>query len=184
MTGELWQPTEQDAWRGAEAYIHYIGGVILLHDPESEVSQGIIGQAWREAAVTDEEVIVQAEDIMYKGLRVMISMANPPEFRRPISRAEHRHEQALPHIRAMVSHVCEQEARRLDSINPAIRSMRPMPLTDPATYTYICHGRRQKISTRRLLDVFMPAPVFMERLADRALSAPVRHHRAASGDRD
>lgn len=174
MNAELWTPSAEDMESGQDAYIRYIGGLMLLHDPENDVSQGVIGDAWREATVTDEEVVVQAENIMYRSLRIMIFRTNPPDFRSPLSSAESRHDQASPHIRSIVAKVCESKAKRLDEINPAIKSMRPMPLADPAIYAYLCHGRRYKIQTRRLLDDFMPAPLFSSILAGRVLPSPPR----------
>ncbi len=184
MAAELWTPSAEDMYGGREAYVRYIGGVILLHDPECAVAQGIYGDTMRSTDAGTEDVIRQAEDIMYFSLQTIITNANVPERRKPISEAEKFHSHALPYIRRMVEGACEIHAERLDAINPAVRAMRPNPLADPSVYSYLCHSRRYKLSTIRLMDGLMPAPEFAGMLAGRVVHTPAKPgRRKVNGDR-
>jgi hypothetical protein len=162
-----WQPNSEDVYAGQEAYIRYIGGVVLLHDPDSDISHGIYGAVLRSEREGVEAVIRHAENLMYFNLQAFIACANPPDFRSPIVVAEHRHKEALPHIRQMIGLACMEQAVRLDSMNTAVRAIRPNPLADQALYSYLCHGRRHKLSTVRLMDGLMPAPEFAGYLSGR-----------------
>lgn len=181
MVAEEWRPSDVDHWVGREAYLHYLGGVVLLHDPESQLAQGIIGEVWHDSVASNEVVVAQAEDIMYHGLQTMITVANPPQFRSPITMAEPRYDESMPHIRDIVVATFQDESERLEHMNPGFWMMRPMPLRSPAVYRHICHGRRQLLTTRRLLDGYMAAPVFLDIVAGRHLPGQPRQHRRTNG---
>jgi hypothetical protein len=167
MSVELWIPSECDARSGQEAYIHYIGGLMLLHDPDSEISQAHIGLAAQDETFR-EVVITTAEELMYQGLKGIILHASPPE-RRPVSLAESAHEETLPTIWNIVDEACTRQESRLNVISPAIAVGRPMPLIDLAIYKAICHGRRKNLQTRKLMGMFMPDPWLAPALKGRHL---------------
>jgi hypothetical protein len=169
MSETDWTPSEDELRSGQESYIRYIGGLMLLHDPDSLMSQALMGTL-PPGPESTLAVVEHAEALMYHGLKEMIVVANPPEYH-PVSRAENRHAQALPVLRDIVDATCDQHTERLEAINFAITVARPMPLARQGLYKAICHGRRDKISTSSLMDVFIPNTWFKPVIAGRHIHA-------------
>ncbi|MGH7241449.1 MAG: hypothetical protein ACREGB_04085 [Candidatus Saccharimonadales bacterium] len=161
-----WSPSTQDVRQGQEAYLRYASGVGILNDPHAEFAAGVLGEGC-DVDANPESIIVLAESLMYTNLSRLAKLANPPDIRGDKGRIEQRYEQALPHIMSFVDSVLASEVgqMRLDRINPALIVFRPSPLEDQFLYRHICHGRRQKIETVRLLDG-MGVAIWFEGLLD------------------
>lgn len=168
---EKYELTEIDKLHGREAYITYLGGMSIVHNPDSEISASLIGDfAGVERDEADDIILRLAESLIWNGLRDIIIAANPPELRSPIVRAEHNHDEAIINIHEIIDDVCENQAERLVIIDDSIRAIRPMPANDPNLYTQICHSRMGNIYTSRLMGGFMPSMRFRYMLPSRRLS--------------
>lgn len=171
MTTESgWAPSEPDVRQGQEAYLRYAGGVGIINDPHTDFAQGMLGEG-REASEHPVCALITAEELMYANLVKLAKAANPPELRGATGRLEHRYGSALPHIISIIDRVFENDTMlmRLDRINPALLVMRPSPLEDEAVYKALCHGRRHKLYTSRLLDGVGAAAEFTDLLEGRTL---------------
>lgn len=167
---ETWRPDPEDQRAGQEAYIRYLGGVALLHDPESELAQSIVGSHVQLDTYEGMNAAVRhAETVMFHNLQDVVRMANPPDFRTPLSSAERRYKEALPHIHQIVDSTFQSQGGRLEVLDTALQLIRPMPLVKEAMYKHVCHPHREKIRTLRLMDDIMVDPRFISIVSDRFL---------------
>lgn len=167
----LYAISETDLVSGRDAYIRYLGGVAVLHNPFSGVAKSLIGDQLVEKSDTSREVITRhAEQMIWDGLTGLAKYANPEDRRSNLSTAEYCFDEVKPNILKIVDSVYSEQPERVDLIDDSFRAIRPNPLIRKVLYGYVCHSRRNKILTDRVLEGFMPSSFFGQTLNGRTLN--------------
>ncbi len=159
MSSEEFIPNHQEACLADEAYIHYLAGIAMLHDPED--TRPVHGFSLENIKTAPQPFIRQAGQLMVAGLQGVIRFANPIEQRSRLSLLESGYGAALPHMMASVKRVLTEQKDRLnllgsDSI-PAIMLLKPAPMHDKTVYTQLCHSRLYKLFLYDLLGGVFPS---------------------------
>lgn len=162
MTSE-WRPSVEVTRFGQESYIDYLGGLALVHTPDSTFSQHLLGQSSREP----EAILAHAERVMVSGLRGVIWAANPPEPRGGLVQAEGNYSVALPHMQYTIKSAFDTHGKRIDTINDMFFTLQPTPVLSGTVYKHLCHGRGNLLLTTMLLGAYPPAGVFEALVAGR-----------------
>jgi len=167
-----WSPSETDYRTGADAYIHYLGGVGIINAPDSPFAKDILGSE-HDVTADPETVLTYAEVMMYTGLRGVIKAANPPTPHQGIDRLEKNFADALPIMLDVRDRAVTGEAtvKRISRINEAFLALAPFPLEDASLYKAMCHGgRRNVLQTLTFVDNYPVAKAFEGLIVGRTLS--------------
>lgn len=162
---EIWIPSENDYNCASKHYVEYATGLTMLS--ESSHMAEILGYKDLESDLND--FVINAEDLMLKGLRGVISYANHPEFRSKLIKMENNYDQANPIQLAILEYAFYKYDNQLDEINPKLKTIKPLPINDRVIYGYLCHSRLAKINTKRLIQPFRNSEILDETLESRTL---------------
>ncbi len=169
-------PTEAEQIQASEAYIRYLLGTTMLHDPHR---MRVVHNLDPTDSAGCRLILLYAETLMLNGLKGVIRFSQPAsdDGTRPLSPLEQKFDRALPNMQATVARTYETENERLTLLNSGLDLLRPAPMTDRVIYNYICHGRLDHIRTLRLMDLLLPASEFTPLLSQRTLGyqANVEH---------
>lgn len=157
MTNELWTPTETERICNGKSYVKYALGVVLLNDPLRFLS--IFGMD-NLCENNKSKAFSHAKSLAKAGLTEVIQYSNEPIYRSPLSAMEDKFEDALPHMLESVNDGFEYFGEQLDALNPALRLVRPMPLSNEVVYKNICHSRVTKLDAASMMGGFMIAEIF------------------------
>ena len=151
-----YSPSDVDKFRADQAYVRYAGGVAIVHDP-------VMTMEMHGLSLTEdpEAILSEAVHMMVEGVLGVIRYAHPSELRKVLI-MEDRYEEALPHMIETVRRVTIEQRSRLDALSPSIAPMQPAAMTQRGIYRNLCHGRRDKVTSRKLLDGILPFPAFRE----------------------
>lgn len=150
---DVWRPTAADQIQAQAGYLQYAIGVTMLARPES--FSDALGGANIDSDHL-EAIVVHAEDLMLAGLQDTIRYTNNPETRR-LADLETRHATTVPLLREMLDDVYEDAADQLHDLSPDFSRLRPLPVLNETIFRFVCHSRRDKILTTRLMGGFMPS---------------------------
>lgn len=157
--------TPEDFAEASEGYIRYCTGIAVIQFPEDMTDihrQPII-------ETSADEILTTAERLMIDGIVRVIRTAQEPEFRKHKLEMQGRFEQSLPAMRELVEWACERYESRLERLNPMYSVLRPAPFLYKPLYRKICHGNYTTLRTARLMDVFMPDPILLDKVAGRTI---------------
>jgi hypothetical protein len=158
MQQEIWKPNEYDKILACQGYVQYATSISILNDPveyKQLHGQEVVNEDNR------ERIYLHAHDMMLNGLKSVIKYANPPELRSKLLKMEKVFEDALPNMIDTVNDSYKNHGDRLDKINPWLRILRPLPITEKIIYGYVCHSRVEKLPASILMGGFMMNEVFL-----------------------
>jgi hypothetical protein len=146
---ELYAPSPGEKIQAQEAYIRYMTGAVLLHDPD-----GTHSIHRRDISKEDqlEEMVAYSEHLMLMGLQDVLRLAHGPSERQNLGDLEGKFECALPNMQETVTRTFDLERERVDALSPALWIIRPAPMVSCSVYKVICHSRKEKLKTKRLVD--------------------------------
>lgn len=152
--------SESEVTVGGKGYIDYATGVAMLANPQR--LEHVHG---RDIEQEPHVIVVTAKELMYHGLRGLIASASESAGPRggldrkiPLEdKAESQFGDTAPVLEAIVNVVYEKKLDRLKRLNPGFEDVQPMPFMDEALYKALCHPRREKLQTRRLMEPFLIA---------------------------
>lgn len=155
----------EDYNEASEGYIRYCTGIAIVQFPEDMVDihrrQDIESSA--------DEILAVAERLMIDGIIRVIRTSQEPDFRKHKLEMESRFKKALPAMRELVEHACFHHEARLEKLSPMYPVLRPAPFLHEPLYRKICHGNYTTLKTIRLMDVFMPDPILLDKVGGRTV---------------
>lgn len=152
-----WQQSELDIYKGSQAYLRYAAGIAIIHSPSSLTE--LHGRKL-ETQTEIDEILIHSQTLIWAGLSDVIRYSNKPEYRSPFVNTENHYEEAFPNMLSIVDNVVLNQSDRLSRLNPLLPVVQPLAVTDESIYKFIAHGRKVKVSLERLMDTFIPDPIF------------------------
>lgn len=148
--------------QGMRAYVGYCTGLTLMINPLHTAVSGML-KGIHSIAENPDLVVTTAENLMYEGLKNLIRAAGEASGAltvgaKSIEPCEKRYDTVYPQAVSFVHSAFADsiQAARLQALNDSFLVVRPLPLDDAGIYASICHGRRAKIDTVRLLVNYAP----------------------------
>jgi hypothetical protein len=154
---DAYRPNPEELRLGSEAYIRYLGGVSVIHNPyETPELHNLDPRHEGELLVRDG---VQR---MLDGIRGVISYANPPAprgGRQGLNRLQSssHYIRALPFMLEMADVAYAEHGDRIRDLSRALSSLRPMAMIDRDVYGKVCKGQFDHLHIDQLLDRVAPA---------------------------
>lgn len=156
----------EDFNEASEGYVRYCAGLAVVQFPEDMID--IHRRSNIESSA--DEILATAERLMIDGIMRVIRTSQEPDFRKQKIDMDSRFEKVLPAMQELVNHACFYHEARLEKLNPMYSVLRPAPFLRKPLYRKICHGNYTTLRTMRLMDVFMPDPVLLDKMLDRTVA--------------